>query len=374
MDVNALGGDADLAGVLESPHDELGGNLLDVDVRADDGGVVASQFERDSLESLGAGGHDLLSGGNGAGEGDLGDVWVCGEHGSKVVVTTNGLDDTWWEDALSEFDELEGGVWSVWRGLHDDGVSSEEGWDDLAHRQDNWEVPWANGTNNTERSVSGDDGLLVILSALFRDGQAVVPVEPARNAHRLQLRDLLWLSSLLAKQARHLVGVCEQDLLVLAEQLLSLLKWSVLPGLESLLGVGHGLVDIFLASDGYRPVLLASGRVDSEVLVFTSAKLAVDDVVELVPLDAAVFRHDCGCFDVQRNIGMGEPNSEEGRNKYIDLPHSKAILYPSTLGNAPVVMDWGNSVSQQCSAVGGRREPRMSCWWNEVRSVPSTRS
>jgi len=141
VDVDTLGGDADLAGVLEGTHDNLRGGLLDIDVGEDDGGVVAAELEGAALEGVGAGGHDLLAGGDGTGEGDLGDTGVSGHHGAELIVATKSLDDTGLEDGLGELNGLEGGVGSERAGLDDDGVTSQQGRDDLAHGEDKREVP-----------------------------------------------------------------------------------------------------------------------------------------------------------------------------------------------------------------------------------------
>jgi len=45
VDVDALGGNADLAGVDERTHGDFGSDLFDVDVGEDDGGVVAAAGE-----------------------------------------------------------------------------------------------------------------------------------------------------------------------------------------------------------------------------------------------------------------------------------------------------------------------------------------
>ena len=141
VDVDALGGDTDLARVLEGTHNDLGGGLLDVNVGEDDGGVVATELEGAALEGVGAGGHDLLAGGDGAGEGDLGDARVSSHHGAELVVATKGLDDTGLEDGLGELNGLEGSVGGERAGLDDDGVTSQQGRDDLAHGEDKREVP-----------------------------------------------------------------------------------------------------------------------------------------------------------------------------------------------------------------------------------------
>ena len=68
---------------------------------------------------------------------------MLGEHGTQLVVTSNGLDHTRSEDLLRELDDLQGGVRGEWRRLDDNGVSGEQGWNGFADGQNDWEVPWA---------------------------------------------------------------------------------------------------------------------------------------------------------------------------------------------------------------------------------------
>jgi len=51
------------------------------------------------------------------------------------------LDHAGLGDLLEELDDLEAGVWGVWGWLADDGVACEQGGDDLADGEDDWEVP-----------------------------------------------------------------------------------------------------------------------------------------------------------------------------------------------------------------------------------------
>jgi hypothetical protein len=76
VDVNTLGGNADLARVLEGTHNDLWSDLLDVDIRKDDGGVVATKLKGAALQGVGASSHDLLASGDGASERDFGDAGV----------------------------------------------------------------------------------------------------------------------------------------------------------------------------------------------------------------------------------------------------------------------------------------------------------
>jgi hypothetical protein len=64
VDVDTLGGNADLARVEESAHGDFWGYLGNVDVWTDDAGVVASKLERDTLQGRGCCLHNLLSSGD----------------------------------------------------------------------------------------------------------------------------------------------------------------------------------------------------------------------------------------------------------------------------------------------------------------------
>lgn len=157
VDVDTLGGNADLmrelaserhvgddltylTTVLEGTHDELRSSSLNVDILSDDTGIVASELKSHTLESLAAGSHDLLSCGNATSETDLGDAGVLGEHGTKLVVTTEDLNDTGREDVLGQLDCLQRGVRSERRGLDDDGASGKQSRGNLAERQNQREL------------------------------------------------------------------------------------------------------------------------------------------------------------------------------------------------------------------------------------------
>ena len=96
------------------------------------------------------------------------------------------------------------------------------------------------------------------------------------------------LASLLAEQVDHLLGVLGPDVTVLLEELLALLNGNESRGLESLGGALDSSINILLGSNGHSPKLLASGRVNTMVLVLGVDLLAGDGVGERVPLD----RHD----------------------------------------------------------------------------------
>ena len=71
---------------------------------------------------------------------------MSSEHWAELVVAADSLDDAWLEDILRKLDDLECGVRSVWAWLDDDCVASEKRRSNLAERENNWEIPWADST------------------------------------------------------------------------------------------------------------------------------------------------------------------------------------------------------------------------------------
>jgi hypothetical protein len=129
-----------LTAVLESTHDKLRSSSLNVDILSDDTGIVTSKLKGDTLEGLAASCHDLLSCGNATSETDLGDAGVLGEHGTKLVIATQDLNDTGREDGLSQLNCLQRGVGSERRGLDDDCASGKKSRSNLAEREDKREL------------------------------------------------------------------------------------------------------------------------------------------------------------------------------------------------------------------------------------------
>lgn len=86
VDVDALGGHAHLSAVEHGAHDDSGRRLGDVDVWADDRGVVASKLECHTFQRRRTGGHDAFARRDAAGKGDLLDIGMLG-HLSKASVS-----------------------------------------------------------------------------------------------------------------------------------------------------------------------------------------------------------------------------------------------------------------------------------------------
>jgi hypothetical protein len=106
---------------------------------------------------------------------------VGSEPWTEVVITTKDLDDTRREELLGQFTHLQVAVRSERRRLDDDRVTGEHGWGDLASSKMNREIPWHDADADTERCVSDNDLLgLVLLHDLLLQlelGQRSQPVD-----------------------------------------------------------------------------------------------------------------------------------------------------------------------------------------------------
>lgn len=129
-----------MATVLESSHNELRSSSLNINIFSNNTGVVAAKLESNTLEGLAASSHDLLSSNGAAGETDLRNARVLGEHGTKLVITTKNLNDAGREDGLSQLNCLQRCVGSERRGFDDDGATSKESGTDLAERENQREL------------------------------------------------------------------------------------------------------------------------------------------------------------------------------------------------------------------------------------------
>lgn len=312
MDVDTLGRHTHLPGVLESSHHDLRSDLLHIDIWKDDRGIVAAQLESNTLERARTSSHDLLTSGDRASERDLSNSRVLGQHWTKFVVTTQGLENAWRQNFLSQLDDLQCRVRRVRRRLHDYAVASKKSRYDLAEGQNDGEVPWANGAYNTEWSVASGHDFLVIFTALLWDFQTQVVIEEASRGLYLKGSELAlyavstrclcqvstypyWLARLLAHEIDHVVVVCHVVVFELLDQALALLQWHLAPAFEGLLGSIDGVVNVLLGTDRDWPELLSCRWVDAMVLRLAIARLAVNDVVEGIPGNGRDFawRHGC---------------------------------------------------------------------------------
>ena len=167
VNIDSLCRHANLTRVLKSPHNKFWGNLFNVHVRKDNGGVVATELESDALKCLGTGGHDFLARSDGTSEGDLSNAGVLCQHRAKAVDIPYYLHDTRFKNLLCELDNFESSVWREWTWLHDNRVTGEYSRNDLADGKDDGKIPRADGTNDTKGGVSGDNDLIFVFIAIL---------------------------------------------------------------------------------------------------------------------------------------------------------------------------------------------------------------
>jgi len=117
-------------------------------------------------------------------------TYVSSQHRTKLIITTNSLHNTGSEDLLGELNDLQSGIWCVWRWLDNDSVAGKQSWDDLAKRQNDGEVPWANSTDNTEWCITSKHDLLVVFVSLLWEGQTKMEVDEADHTLGLHLSEL----------------------------------------------------------------------------------------------------------------------------------------------------------------------------------------
>ena len=89
-------------------------NLVEVYVFTDDGGIIASQLKRYSLQRLATAFHDLFPNCDRASEADFVNVRVGGTHWSQVVSSAEALDHPWRKELHGQFYKLQAAVRSIW--------------------------------------------------------------------------------------------------------------------------------------------------------------------------------------------------------------------------------------------------------------------
>ena len=126
----------------------LGDDSFDIDVVADDGGVVAAEFKRHSFQGRRRGRHDFLARRDGARESNLVDIRVRREHGTQIFRATERLQYARREEPSGEFREFEIAVRGIGRRFKDQRVGGDERRGDFAHCQQNWIVPGDNASDD----------------------------------------------------------------------------------------------------------------------------------------------------------------------------------------------------------------------------------
>lgn len=105
LDIDAFGGDADLAAVAEGVVDAEGDGFVEVGAFEDDHGVFGAELEDEAFEPVGGGGHDVLAGVLRACKCD--EVGVSGDECFALVVfAVDDLEDAFWKELVEDFDIL----------------------------------------------------------------------------------------------------------------------------------------------------------------------------------------------------------------------------------------------------------------------------
>ena len=107
MYIDAFASDGDLASFLKGEQADRGRSSGDIDIWADDCGIIASQFQRHTLQGVSARFHNFLAGHDAAREGNLLDPWVTDHPGAQFVVTAKYLEHTWMKYFLRDLDKFE---------------------------------------------------------------------------------------------------------------------------------------------------------------------------------------------------------------------------------------------------------------------------
>lgn len=161
--VDALARHAELTRVEERAHRDLRRDVLDVHVGADDAAVVPAQLQRDTLQRLARGRHDLLARSDGPGEADLAHVRVLAQQRAGVVIAVQGLDDARREDVSDQLGELQDAVRRVRGRLRDHAVAGDQGGADLGDGEGEWEVPGADGGDDADGHVAQAESQVVVV-------------------------------------------------------------------------------------------------------------------------------------------------------------------------------------------------------------------
>jgi len=107
LNIDAFSGNADLSAVAERVADAVLGGFVEVRAFEDDERVFGTEFEDESFESLGGGGHDVLTGVFGSGECDHVDI-AGDECFALIVFAVDDLEDAFGEELVEDFDILVG--------------------------------------------------------------------------------------------------------------------------------------------------------------------------------------------------------------------------------------------------------------------------
>ena len=208
VDVQPLGGDADLSGVEECAEEQLLGDLFDVDVGHDDRRVVAAQLQRDPLKVSRRRLHDLLAGRRGSGEGDLGKPGVGGHQRAELVSTTDDVQNACGENIAQQFAELQRAQRREWRGLQHQGVARQQRRRDFPYRQQERKVPGHDRADHAQGFVVDFHPLgFAVFDDVYGQFEVRCSADPRGGLLNLPLGAGVRPPLLLHEQAREIIGM-----------------------------------------------------------------------------------------------------------------------------------------------------------------------
>ena len=159
LHIDAVGADAGLAGVAEFRDDGAGDGGFDVGIVEDEEGRVAAEFERDALHRSGALGGEFLADRGGAGEGELCDARVFGQHAADGFgVACDDVEHAGREAGFfGEDGESERGIGREFGGFQHDSAASRDAGANLAGDHGGGEVPGRDRANDAHRLFQHGD-------------------------------------------------------------------------------------------------------------------------------------------------------------------------------------------------------------------------
>lgn len=256
-------------------------HLLEIDVVADDGRVVAAQLEGDALQRAAAALHDLLAGEGRAGEADLVDARMLGEHGAQVVTAAQRLQHARREDARRQLDGLQRAVGRVGRRLPHERIARQQRRRDLADAQQQRPVPRHDANADAQRRVAHNDGPFVrVLDDLVREAQFRDLAQVAQRHGDLDAGRLRGLAGFLDQDVDEALLVGFDAVGEGEQQRRALVVRHVAPGLEGGAGMSDGLVDLGFGGDGHFGEGLLGAGVDGVARLRGRSQLVVDDILE----------------------------------------------------------------------------------------------
>ncbi len=266
VDVEAFDRQADLAAVGEGSPEQLLGDGRDVDVREDDGGVVAAQFQGDAGQGGRRAGHDLAAGPGGAGIADHVDAGVFRHSRPEPCVARHDVQHAGREHVTQDLADLQRGQGRERRRLPHHGVAREQGRSELEPGVAQGVVPRHDRPDDTQRDTVGDgETLRAVLVDRLRQRQRSRPAQPVPEPEDLAGDVVQALSLLSGEEPLERLKLRLDSVGDRQDKLAALLERSGRPAGKRCPGCGHGLVQLLGRADGRPPRDGLVGRIEHVV-------------------------------------------------------------------------------------------------------------